>query len=99
MFNWFRKRSKANKLLAQLEADRYTRQQLMDTLRKNMEGNDKIVVLAPSKLHASPNRIVPPTVSRRVIHPATVSKDFYETLERLGAPEEFLNDLKPIVKD
>lgn len=83
--------NKRNSVAQQMEADAYTRQQLLDTLRKNMEA-DQILSITNHKAYYR-------NTPTRIAKPFTVSREYYETLERLGASQKLLNNLKPIVRD
>jgi len=85
LVKWLRKR-KANKVAEQLQADIATRQVLLDGLSKSVDIHT---------LHTE----LKPGIRQRPARPTTISYDHYQTLERLGASEDFLAKLKPIVRD
>lgn len=80
--------NKRNTVAQQMEADLYERDQLLDTLRKSID---------TTAFHAEINP--GPGLRNCPVVPTTISREYYETLERLGASPKFLNKLKPIVRD
>jgi hypothetical protein len=83
----FLRKRKENKVAAQLEAERQTRQVLLNSLTKSVDRK-----VFHRSLDATPGH-------RNPVVPTTVSRDFAETLLRLGADEKTMDDFLPIVRD
>lgn len=84
---WFRNR-KQNKVAEALRQAAYERAQLLDVMRKSV---DRTV------FHK--NLVNKEDIRNRPVVPTSVSYDYYQTLERLGASPKLLRNVKPIVKD
>lgn len=82
------KKRKANKVAEQLRQDAETRQIMLDNLHKSVNRN-----MLHADISTEGIRV------RKKVVPGTVSYAYYQTVERLGASEDFLAKLKPDVRD
>lgn len=87
LIKWLRNR-RDNKIAEQMERERITRQNLLDSLRKSVDEKTLHRDWTPIK----PGRNAP-------VRPTTISREHFELLECLGASTEYLKKLRPIVRD
>lgn len=84
---WLRKRQE-NRVAEALRQAAYERQQLLDVMSRAVN---------TTVFHT--DLVNKPGVRNRRAVPTTVSYDHYMSLKRMGATEDFLAKMRPIVKD
>jgi hypothetical protein len=86
LIKWLRNR-RDERIADRMEDDRKTRQNLLDSLRKSVDTNS----IQPT-LTSTPG-------TQRVVRPMTISREHFETMERLGASTNLLKKLRPLVRE